>query len=252
MSQAAAALLSDELGWIAMSFKRHIMRGARQLHETEVMGGDLVELLKSFGEEVVILNTLLESNEVRVEDRLGLVLTLRYERGLLLPIESASQEVDFIDAFLRRLSRIDWESMGIPDTPYDSCRVYRSFRITEAEAMLAIQVYPNTGIYTQAYESLTVGSTVTCTLEDDDGGPSSRIISICITRICSCEARWDEDGPSGKMFEGDIIGEPSDKSGGDEAFGFLFPDNHTIFVDSSPDSEYTDRMIRAAMWLPQE
>lgn len=257
MSQATAALLADELAWIATALKRHIARGAKQLEETDVTGDELVELLKSFGEEVTFLKALLAVKEVRVEDRMGLVLTLRYERSLLRPMwamkEDERLEIDFIDGMLKRLSRIDWESMGIPDTPYDPCKVYRDFRISEAEVSAAIYIDHERGVYAEAYESLVVGSTVKCTLEDEDGELSSRTISIRITRICLCKSRWSEDDPSGKMFEGDIVSEPSDKMGGDEAFGFLFPGGHTIFMDSSPDSDYTDRHIRAAMCLlPEE
>ncbi len=252
MSEAMAALLANELAWIVMALKRYIQRGAKQLEEAEVAEVKLVELLKSFGEEVAFLNALLAAKAVRVEDRMGLVETLRYERRLLSPmwaqeVEKRS-EIDFIDTFLKRLSHIDWESMGIPDVPYDPIEIYRSFRITEAEVGVVLRMASNVGTYAETYESLAIGSTVTCTLEEDDSGePSSRVILIRITRICPCESRWSENDPSGKMFEGDIVSEPSEKFGGDEAFGFLFPDGHTVFMDSSPDSDLTERYIRAGL-----
>lgn len=252
MSQATAALLPDELAWIASALRRHITRGAKQLEEAGVTGDKLVELLKSFGEEVTFLNALLAARAVRVEDRMELVLTLRGERKILNPMwameEDKRSEIAFIDDMLKRLSRIDWESMGLPDTPYDPCEIYGSFRITEVEAQAASCMTQLRGVYTEPFESITVGSTATCALEEDeDGKPNSRTVSIRIARICACEAQWDKGGPSGKMFEGDIISEPSDKIGGDEAFGFLFPGGHIVFVDSSPDSDYTDRHIRAAL-----
>lgn len=253
MSPATAALLPDELAWVAMALKRHIMRSAEQLGKTDVTEGELAKRLKSFGREAVLLSTLLAVKAVRVEDRVGLVLALRYERGLLQPRwakeKEAISEINFINAFLKRLSRIDWESMGIPDTPYDPREMYGSFRITEAEACAAFFMtrIEGTCTYAESFESLAVGSTVTCMVDDEDGEPGARTISIRIARICRCESQWSEDEPGGKMFEGDIISEPSNKDSGDEAFGFLFPGGNTVFVDSNPDSDYVDRLIYAAV-----
>ncbi len=245
-------LHSEELSWLANTLQRNVVRDAKLLKDLK--GDELTSCLKIFADEVAILNRLLTSKIVRVEDRIDLVLIVRHERKILLTsrhklseaeFDALRPNVDFIDGFLKRLSRVDWEALGIPDATYDPSWYWRSFRITEAEAIGMFSMRRFMATYPEPYESLGVGSVVTFTTEPEADNPYSKIVVVRITKICPCELKWEENGQSGKMFEGEVTSEPSDKEGGDEAFGFIFPSGHATFEDSNPDSNYTDRFIRA-------
>lgn len=246
------ALLASELAWLNALLRRFPGKDPADLGEVTAASSLIIGKQPPATALPVWVMGLLRQRNIGVDDRVRLMLTLRRERERLIegdmPSSAIDPELKFINGFLRRLSRIDWDALGAVRAPYDPLRHFGSFRRTEAETLLAVELAGNVGTYAQTLEVWCAGSTVNITyLATSDESPPSRTYDIQLLRMHPCTITWDHNDAQAMLFEGTITNEPAGNDGGDQAFGFLFPQGNACFVDSDPDSVYTEALIKRAL-----
>lgn len=239
-------LTPQEIAWLKEAFRRYMMNAADVMDR---LGGDTPDLWDNLADDFALLTRLMRSGRIGVEDRVPLMEDLRRRRRMLLvhnPLtEPLQQEADFIAGFLKRLSQMDWEALGIPDAPHDPYEYWRSFRITEAQASIVLK---QAGVAVSHTEGLQVGSQITLTQEGGDG--KRREITVRVARaFAPMITTWEAGRPQlGLMFEG-IVAE-TDPGQDDEIFGLLFLFGRGVVLNASPDSDYVYHLIRKGV-LPE-
>lgn len=235
-------LQESELAWLKESLIRFIGRTARWFaqHRRLADGGVKDAFLKASIERIAFYWRLLEGKRVLPEDRVSLLPILRYERRML-PSEGGDegrhQEKDLINGFLRRLSKIDWEALGLPDNPYQPTQIWGSFRLNEAEIGIAAGRLGFEAQFTEDYGSLVRGARI-CAVATDEGG-SQTAYSIQLLRVHDASGAYEP--VPGKIFEG-VIEDDTDQPDR-EVFGLLLSDGEAFLVVSSPDSEQVHSCI---------
>src|SRR5215213_9332678 len=134
MAPESNTLRPEEIAWLqGPALKRVITTTGQELSKEDISPEDTTAILEACVEEVAFLDRLAKAGEVSFHDRPGLLKTLVYQRKLMLygGAKGYEAEVEFINGFLRRLAKVDWEFLGTFGQ-YDSREYWGGFRLTEA------------------------------------------------------------------------------------------------------------------------
>ena len=144
---------------------------------------------------------------------------------------------------------------------YDPTQLAGNMRLSEAEIKLAVKMYNVAGCFEGDFSSLVVGDQIKFTGEETTDDFEQ--VPVLELRLLAVEGgvtylRDNEymeigeitdsfaESPYCKLFEADVISwQNLDLEHTKQVFGFLFPDNFAIVVDSAPDDNYTHRRIMA-------
>jgi hypothetical protein len=137
---------------------------------------------------------------------------------------------------------------------YNPAELWAGMRLTEAEILIAARFSGEPSAYTDEYESIQGGETLDLTSEANAyrGAQEFKLYLEKVIHGVTPLDGYESSVPPCKIFEATIL-QSSDElcEIGEEAFGFIFPNNFAVLVDSGPDTDYTNRRIRAGLIMAE-